>query len=166
MSSKEEDLKLLQAVRDWRPPATLHPIAIFASKVYLEHDDSMPPEAIQKVRDVLNKAGDDLIALAEALEGLTRFMVLLQTREKTEDSQAVADLMREYIPRYEPFWIRVGEALENVGTDAQSLFRQFVAADAASKSAPTYGEKAPEGTVPLKNMIQPGRPPPWAKKPK
>ena len=42
----DEDVKLLEAVRDWRPPEKLHPLAMFAWQQYEEHGNGLPDEAL------------------------------------------------------------------------------------------------------------------------
>jgi hypothetical protein len=167
--SQEEDLKLLDAVRNWRPPKKLHPMAMVAWKMYEEGGNTLSDESISKLREVLDAYGDDLKGLAEACEGLTRFvMYTSQNLGDEENADKVIKLLREYSHRYEPFWQRVGEALSNVGAKAVDNFRSFVGQNQpGEKSAPTLGEKAPEGSVPLKDIMPAARPPPWApKKPK
>lgn len=162
----DEDAKLLQAVRDWRPPTKLHPIAMQVWQIYEKHGLKMPPEGLQEIRDLLAAYGDDLKALAEALEGLSRFMLLAGEHHKDKKTAAqIADLMREYTHLFEPFWQRVGEALANVGAETSASFLEFLGSDAVTaKLAPLYGQEAPKGSVPLRNLAPPARPPPWAAK--
>lgn len=160
--SREDDLKLLEAVRNWRPPESLHPSAMVAAHLYEDHGMSLPDEAIRKLDDMMEGYGDDLIGRAEALEGLTRFMMLMKMQGDEVSEEKMARFLREHSKVFEPFWERVGEALENVGEDTRSVFFKFV--DASRQHAPKFGAEAPQGTVPLKDMMQPGRPPPWAKK--
>ena len=165
----EEDVKLLEAVRNWRPPEKLHPIAMTTWHLYEGNGDKLPPPALQQVRDVLDAYGDDLTGLAEAMEGLVRFMLYVGDElEDKETGKQVADLMREYIHLYEPFWERVGEALNNVGEELRGSFQNFMDQELGDdRTAPVYGEAAPKGTVPLKDIAPPpGRPPPWAPKKK
>jgi hypothetical protein len=162
----EEDLKLLQAVRDWRPPQQLHPIAMVAWQLYEDGGFKLSDEALAKLRAILDDYGDDLKSLAEAIEGCTRFLILLSEHQKDQDAATkVAELLRSYMPRFEPFWAKVGEALANVGADQKGSFLSFVDQDRSSeKVAPVEGTPPPEGTVPLRNIAPPPRPPPWMKK--
>jgi hypothetical protein len=162
----EEDQKLLKAIRDWRPPKTLHPIAMNAVEIYEANGKAMTPEAVQGIRDLLDGYNGDMVGLAKALEGLARFMILLTDHEKDkEGGEAVAALMREYTRLFEPFWKRVGEAATNVTAEARGSFLQFIDRDRTSeKAAPSYGQKAPKDTIPLSSIAPPARPPPWSKK--
>ena len=164
----EEDRKLLEAVRNWRPPEKLHPIAMAAYGVYAEAGKDLPPKAVQELRMVLNEYGEDLIALAEAMEGMIRFMIYLgENLGDKKNSEKVAKLLREYADRFEPFWQRVAEALENEGEDVQSAFDELVGySDPSRRNAPRYGEEAPKGTVRLADIVPPQRPPRWIKKKK
>lgn len=164
--STEEDAKILEAVRNWRPPKKLHPMAMVAWKLYEEGGNTLSEASVQNLRDALNGYGDDLKGLAEACEGLTRFvMYVSQNLGDKENGDKVIQLMREYTHLYEPFWRRVGDALANVGAQAIGTFKQFVGeGKTEEKNAPALGEKAPDGSVPLKNLMPAGRPPPWAPK--
>lgn len=169
--SLEDDRKLLQAVREYLPPKELHPIAMTAWNLYEGNGNTFPPEAVGGVRAVLDGYRGDLKSLGEAIFGVARFMIYV-----TEDlgdaatGEKVADLLREYGSLYEPFWEKVGEAAANVGGEASSVFQTF-AGEEAKKAAPVFGQAAPQGTVPLRNLVPPGRPPPpparpppWKKK--
>ncbi|MCC7383158.1 MAG: hypothetical protein IT384_15070 [Deltaproteobacteria bacterium] len=162
----KEDLELLQAVRDWQPPTTLHPIARQAAQVYERNGNALPPSAVEEIRGFLNAFGkddQDLKGLAEAIEGLTRFMIVVTENLNDKESGAkVGALMREKLPLFEPFWERVGEALTNVSSEAKGSFLSFIDQErAAEKSAPVFGEAAPQGSVPLRNLAPPERPPAW-----
>ncbi len=162
----DEDKKLLEAVRNWRPPKELHPICMAAYGVYAEHDNALPPEAIRDLRRVLDGYGDDLEALAAAMEGMIRFMLYLgEILGDKENGEKVAKLLGEYADRFEPFWQRVAEALENQGGNVQEAFQQMIGdKDPARKTAPLYGQKPPAGTVRLADIAPPPRPPPWVPK--
>lgn len=162
----DEDEKLLKAVREWRPPTKLHPIAMHAFHIYEEAGMSLPPDAMAKLKATLDAYLPDLVALAEALEGLTRFMMLVTEHHKDQPSgDKVMELLRSYGPLYEPFWERVGEAMRNVSAEQRGQFQSFMDSQTgAEKKAPTFGQDAPKNTVPLRNFVNPARPPPWAKK--
>ena len=57
--SLEDDKKLLEAVRTWTPPEELHPMAVSAWMAYEAAGLTMSPEAIQFIREELDKYGDD-----------------------------------------------------------------------------------------------------------
>lgn len=159
-----EDQELLKAVREWRPPEKLHPIAMTAWEVYDSHGFDLPPDAMGQLRAALDAYGDDLTGLAEACEGMVRFMILLNEHQKDEaNGKKVLDLLREYADRFEPFWKKVAEALENEGGSKLDAFKSF-SGGAEKKTAAQHGAKAPPGSVPLSSMLNPGRPPPWANK--
>src|SRR5215470_8947328 len=122
----EDDLKLLQAVRDWKPPTTLHPIAMYAFGFYERAGFKLTNEGLEELKKVLDAYGDDLKGLAEALEGLTRFLILATTQyDDHEAGTKLTELMRSYTHLYEPFWEKVGEALQNVGTETKGSFLNF-----------------------------------------
>jgi hypothetical protein len=164
--SLEEDRALLKAVKEWRPPQNqLHPIAVHAWNLYEDAGMDLPSDRVAQIRGVLDSYGDDLVALAEALEGLTRFaMLLTDHRDDHENGSRIVELMREYTHLFEPFWERVGEALTNVGSDAKTVFGDFSNHDDARNTAPRYGDAAPDNTIPLREIAPHARPPPWAKK--
>ena len=163
--SKEDD-ELLRAVREWRPPQTLHPMAMTAWEVFDRHGSDLPPAAIGELRAALDAYGDDLTGLAEACEGMVRFMLLLTEHIKDEaNGKKVLDLLREYADRFEPFWRRVAEALENEGGAKLDAFKSFSGGDTKDKKdVAKVGAPPPVGSIPLSSLLTPGRPPPWAKK--
>jgi hypothetical protein len=162
----EQDRKLLEAVRNWRPPTELHPIAMQTWAIYDQHGNTFPPPAVEALRKLLDGYRDDLKALAAAFEGLTRFVIVVSQFQKDEQTaQVIIELMRSYTPLFEPFWQRVGEALQNVGADTKEVLSAFEARDTAGeKVAPQFGQEAPKDTVPLREIAPPARPPAWAKK--
>jgi hypothetical protein len=163
LMTREEDEALLKAVREWRPPTKLHPIAMHAWGIYEKNNFDLPPAAVAELRAALDSYGDDLIKLAEAIEGVTRFMILLNEHRKDEaNGKRVLELLREYAERFQPFWERVAEALQNVGGDSLDAFQKFIGQD--EKGAPLHGQPAPAGTIPLATLVPPARPPPWARK--
>jgi hypothetical protein len=145
----DEDRELLAAVRDWRPSAELHPIAMTAFRLYQQHGGGLPPSAIQRLRVALDGHADDLGALARAMEGLIRFMLYVgEERGDRDSSQQVAELLREYSGRFEPLLRRVAAALGSEGASRQ----------AGSPDDAGHGEatRAPPGT-----HGRGGRPPAW-----
>ena len=117
----QEDAELLRLVREWHPPAALHPIAMQAWQIYEDGGLTLSGESMEKIKDALEGYNRDLKALGEALEGLVRFSILLSDHQHDPISaEKVVGLMRLYTPLFEPFWIRVTEALANVGTAAPS----------------------------------------------
>jgi hypothetical protein len=165
----EEDVALLRAVREWRPPDTLHPIAMEAWHLYAAHGRRLPPVAIDELRALLERyggSGADLFGLGAAIEGLARFIILLDgTFHDHLGSREVAQLAREFAPRFEPFWRRVAEALENVRKDAHESFLEFSdRPNLEDRRAPVYGEAAPTGSVPLRALAPIVRPRPWGRR--
>lgn len=160
-----EDVKILEALRDYRPPKKLHPIARFAWGLYEEAGDDIPPEAIEALRDEL-KQYEDLKDLTDALCGLSAFMIYISEQlGDTENGEKIAELVKEVGPRYEPFTDRVAQAIENLGRRVKGLYDRFTDRDKTEDSrAPVYGEDAPKGTVPLKNIKPRATVPPWARK--
>ena len=82
----DEDQELLRTVREWRPPETLHPIAMKAWDVYQRNGHDLPPEAMVELKSLLDAYGDDLKGLAAAIEGMTRFMLLLDHHRKEPEN--------------------------------------------------------------------------------
>ena len=160
--SYKDDEELLEAVKSWRPPEKLHPLAMQAWDLYEAAGNRLPEDGIQTIRDVLDSHGDDLVGLAEALEGLTRFLIhASEELEDEETSEKVMSLMREYTHRFEPFWQRVGEAIQNVSARRRGSLLDFMDVDqSADRVAPTFGVKAPDHSVPLSSLVPPSRPRP------
>lgn len=160
----QEDVELLEAVRNWRPPTKLHPMAMSAYHLYERLGMSLPAEGVVELRAMLDAHRDDLKTLAEHIEGLARFMILIAEHfGDVAGSKRVADLMREYTPLFEPFWRRVGEALDNVGSETKGSFQRFTG-DVEEKVAVVHDAAKPTGTIPLSTLLNPARPPPWARK--
>jgi hypothetical protein len=161
----DEDVKILQALRDYRPPSKLHPIAKFAYALYEEADMDLPPEAMTGLREEL-KQYEDLKDLTDALCGLSAFMIYISEHlDDQKNGEKVAELIKEVGPRYSSFTDRVSVALENLGKKVKGAFDRFTARDLTEdKRAPVHDENPPEGTVPLKKMKPVAQPPPWARK--
>jgi hypothetical protein len=161
----KEDQELLRAVREWRPPETLHPIAGEAWKIYERAGLKLTPEAMAELKAALDVYADDLLKLAEACEGMTRFMVMLnEHRKEPQNGEKVLGLLRGYAERFEPFWRRVAEALEREGGTKLEAFQRFSGGARDKKEVAMVGQAPPPGAVPLSSMLNPARPPPWAKK--
>lgn len=158
--SIEEDVELIRAVREWKQPDELHPIAIYAWDVYEVAGLQMTDDGVEVLRVRLNGYGDDLAGLAMAMEGLIRFILCMrQLREDEPAAQKVVDLLKEYAHLYEPFWERVAEAMSNVGEDTKTLFSKMQGEEPPPKDAPVFDAKPPDGSIPLKKLVTPGRPP-------
>jgi hypothetical protein len=161
--SREEDEQLLQAVKDWRPSTTLHPVAVLSWTLYEKNEKSFPPAAVEELKTILDSYGEDLAGLAAAIEGAVRFMVLMDQRGDQETSKAVLTLLRTYASRFEPFWERVAQALQNVGVDTLEAFEKF-SGEGEPTTAPAFDQPPPVGSIPLAMLLEPTRPPPWARK--
>lgn len=161
----EEDSKLLEAVRNWRPSGQLHDIAKVAYELYARSGNKLTQEDADKLNGILEAYEDDLYGLAEAMEGLIRFYIYIDRPDRDpEGAKIVGKVLKEHGPKFEPFWQRVAEAMANVSEDQRMSFGEFLAQRTEDqKTAPQYGAKPPEGTIPLKNLVTP-RPPPWAAK--
>lgn len=164
----DADAQLLNAVRSWRPPEEVHPIAGLASACYHGANGEVTAEVVELIKDSLDEYKADLIDLAMAMEGLVRFTILLEQKYDDKDgAQRLVALMRTYMPLYEPFWRRVSTALRRINTKQQSAFLAFLDMDMAPKAkAPKYGDKAPAGSIPVRNLLTPTRPPPHQRRKK
>ena len=158
----DADAQLLNAVRTWRPPDDLHPVALLASTLYHAAGDELTAEVHDLLKDTLDEYGSDLIDLAMAMEGLVRFTILLEQKyEDKAGAKQLVELMRSYMPLYEPFWRRVGDAMRRANTHQQSAFLAFLDADLAPKDkAAKFGETPPQGSIPARTLVATGRPPP------
>ncbi len=163
-----EDRKLLEAVRNWKPPKELHPIAPASFTIYEKAGNSLPPPAMEQLKSLLEAYAEDLGELAMAMEGMIRFMRYVgENLGDKESSEKVAKLLRAYADRFEPFWQRVAEAMKNEGEDVRAAFADMLGGqDEASKTAPMYGEQKPAGTMKLSDIAPPPRPPAWTPKKK
>ncbi len=159
-----EDVELLEAVKQWRPTTDLHPIAMEAWDIYEGQAMQVTPAALEHLRTRMNGMRDDLVELAQAMESLVRFTILITEKHNDKPGgEKVTELLREFAPLFEPFWQRVGEALSNVGADAREAFERF-SGQASEKTAAAVGQSRPEGAIPMRSFVTPARPPPWAKK--
>jgi hypothetical protein len=161
----EEDIQILTALRDYRPPQKLHKIAMFAWALYEDAERSLPPEAIDALRSDL-AAYQDLKDLTDALCGLSAFVIYVTEHlGDPETGEQVGELIKEMSPRYASLTDRVVFALENLSKKAKFAFDKFTAKDQAEeKRAPVHDENPPEGTFPAKNLKPVAKPPPWARK--
>ena len=99
-------------IREWRPSATLHPIAMQAWHIYEDGGFTLSDESIAQIKDILDGYADDVGALAGALEGLVRFSILLSDhQDDAAGAERIVVLMREYTPRFEPFFERMAAAI-------------------------------------------------------
>ncbi len=162
----KEDRELLEAVRNYPVPKELHPIAMYAFKLYEDAGFKFPSEALAEIKGLLDGYDGEIEELGKAIYGLTHFVMLLNEQYKDEvTAKRISELMQSYTHLFEPFWQQVGEAMQNVGEDTKSLFNDMTGTDTtAEKKAPTYGAAAPKNTVSLKDIMPPPRPPPWAPK--
>lgn len=143
-------------------------MAVVASTLYHAADDKVTSEVIALLKETLDAYEEDLIDLAQAMEGLVRFTILLEQKydDKT-GAKRLVNLMRSYMHLYEPFWRRVSDALRRVSTQQHSAFLTFLDADMAPKDkAPKFGEKPPEGTIPARDLVSTARPPPHVRRKK
>ena len=159
-----EDVELLEAVRNWRPTTELHPIAMEAWDIYEGQGLKVTESGLGHLRARMDGMRGDLVELAQAMESLVRFTILIT--EKHDDKaggEQVTELLREFAPLFEPFWQRVGEALTNVGADAREAFERF-SGQVTEKTAAAVGQSRPVGALPVSSFVTPARPPPWSKK--
>jgi hypothetical protein len=160
--------ELLDAIRNYRPPKKLHPIAGKAYDLYDRAGFELTDEAIAELRADLEGLRGDLKALTDAMCGLSAFVIY--ANEKLNDpvaAEQIAQLMREQRAQYEPLSQKVTEILQDFSKKVRGLFDRFTDRDlSADTRAPTYDEPAPPETVPLKQLKPAARPPPLRKKDK
>jgi hypothetical protein len=164
----DDGLKLLQALRDYRPPKKLHPIADKAFSLYQKGDYKVTDETIAILRADLDAIAHDIKLHTDALCGVTAFMIYINEKyEDHESGEKVADLIKSVGHRYESLTERAVAALGDLGKSVKGLFDRFTAKkDTDEKRAPAFGEERPEGTIPLSTLKPPAQPPPWARKKK
>jgi hypothetical protein len=119
---RQEDAELLRLVREWRPSDTVHPIAMQAWHIYEDGGLTLSDESMEKLQAALDGYAGDLVSLGQAIEGLTRFSILLSDHQNDPTgAEKVVVLMRHYVHRFEPFFERVAEAIANVGIATPAL---------------------------------------------
>lgn len=132
----QEDAELLRLVREWRPSATLHPIAMQAWDIYEDGGVTLSDESLEKIKGAVDGYAGELKSLGEALEGLARFSILLSDHQADPiGAEKVVSLMRQYTPLFEPLWERVVEALASAGPSAQAAETRSSATNPAAKRA-------------------------------
>lgn len=162
----KEDAELLEAVKNWRPTTELHPIAMEAWDLYEAAEMKLKSDALGYLKSRLDAMKEDLAELAQAMESLVRFTILVTEKHADpETGELVTELLRGYAPLFEPFWQRVGQALDAVGADAREAFDRF-SGQSTEKSAAVVGQPRPVGAVPVSAIVTPARPPPWANRPR
>jgi hypothetical protein len=153
--------ELLEAIKNYRPPKKLHPIAGRTYDLYDSAGFQLTDEALDEIRKVLEGYGDDLKALTDALCGLSAFVIY--ANEKLGDpvaAEKVALVMRECRGKYEPLSEGVTAALQDLVRKVRGLFDRFVDRDRAPDSkAPIYDDERPPNTVPLRELKPIAQPP-------
>lgn len=156
------DAELIEALKSYRPPKKLHPIAGKTLDLYLAGGNQLSEEAIADIRKDLQAYYGDLKAVTDALCGLGAF--IMHATENLNDPKAaeqIADLMREARPQYEPLGHRLASLLQDVAKHATGVLDRFMDRDQTSKTrAPKYDEAPPVGTIPLKQLKPVAQPPP------
>ena len=126
--------------------------------LYEEAGRTLNAQGMQELRAVLDEYGEDLEALAAAMEGMIRCMIYIgEHLGDQENSEKIAKLLREYAERFEPFWQRVAEALRNEGQDVQEGFAALLGdQDPAKKTATDVrGESAGRFASPRRHRRRP-----------
>ncbi len=158
--------QILDAIKNYRPPPQIHPVAIKAFDLYRANDWKMTDEIVGTLRKELDALGTDLKVLSDAMCGLVAFMVTAS--EKFGDTAAgemIGKLLQEQGPKYAPLADRILQGLQELGIKSKDAFAKFIGSDSsAEKRAPAVGDKPPEGSVPLKAVKPAAEPPRWAKK--
>lgn len=168
MAAEDEGIRLLKALRDYRPPKKLHPIAEKAYVLYSQNEQTMTDEVIASLRADLDAVAHDLKLHTDALCGLAAFTMYIT--EKINDPVAgerVTELIRSTAPRYEGITMKAQSALGDLSKAVKGVFQRFTQrTEPAENKAPIHDkeEPPPEGAIPLSTLKPPATPPPWAKK--
>lgn len=151
----------LEDIKNYRPPAKLHPIAGKTYDLYDAAGFKLTPEAIQELRLELQGYHGDLKALTDALCGLAAFiMFAMEVRNDPAAAEAIANLIKEQRSEYEVLGRSLQGVLQDLAKKAGTVFEKFTGKEKVEKSrAPKIDEKAPEGAVPLKALANPAQPP-------
>jgi hypothetical protein len=152
---------ILEQIGQYRAPSKLPPIAMKAYSLYTAGGSKLNDEAIGELRKELQAYGDDLKPLTDAIVGLGAFAIYVRDNLKDPAAaEAVAKLIHETAPKYASIGQRIAAALQDLANKATDLLDRFTDREAPPKTAPKFGEDAPQGTVPLKALKPVGGPPP------
>jgi hypothetical protein len=154
--------KALEAIKDYRPPKKLHPIASKTYDLYAAAGNRLTPEALEALRADLRATYGDLKATTDALCGLASFVIY--ANEHLDDPAAaeqISELMRDARQEFEPVSTGLQSMLQDWARKVSGVFDRFSDRDQTAKArAPVYDELPPNGTVPLKQLKPVAKPPP------
>jgi len=159
---------LLRRARAYRPPTTLHPIAVHAVSLHEKNGDRLLLTDAGPLRDELNALRDaeDFEGLADALCGLAAF--IWYSKEHLEDETAAAtatELIKETAPVVEFLQQQITDALADQSKNVVSQLDRFAGAKPEERSrAPKIDAAPPPGSVSLASLKPPARPPPHLRK--
>lgn len=166
MTTESEAKAILEAIRDYRPPSKLHPIAGLTFDLYDAAGSKITDEILDRLRQELEPHRTDLKALTDALCGLSAF--IMYANEQLEDPEAaarVSELVKECRPQYAPLGEKLVGLLQDFAQQAKEVFGRFADKEEELR-APKVGEQAPDGAVPLSRLKPVAKRPPLIKKDK
>lgn len=145
---------ILEQIGKYRAPSKLPPISMMAFNLYEQAGFQMTDVAIEALRIELKEHQDDLKDLTDQNVGLGVFALYLRdTRKDAQSAEKVAALIRETAPKYQSIGERIVSALQDLAANATALLDRFSDRDQEAKArAPKHGDKAPQGTLPLKDI--------------
>lgn len=157
---------VLEAVKAYRPPKKLHPIAMQAFDLYKAGNYKLDDAAVGELRKTLEAHYGDLKTLTDALCSLAAFIAyLMEVKQDQATAEVVAKLMKETQPQYVSLVDYLTKVLSDAGKAVVGVLDRFTDRDTSGdKRAPKYGEEPPPGTVPLKSIKPVAQPPPKRKK--
>jgi hypothetical protein len=153
--------EVLNAIKDYRPPKKLHPIAGKTYDLYAAAGKQLTPEALDIILEELRSHYGDLKATTDALAGLASFQIY--AREHLDDEKAadqIMELMKDARMQFEPLSLQVAGWLSDLTKKLTGIFDRFTDRDRSGDSrAPVHDKAPPEGTVPLKQLKPMAEPP-------
>lgn len=166
MTTESEAKAILEAIRDYKPPKKLHPIAGLTYDLYDAAGFQITDEVLDRLRRELEPHKSDLKALTDALCGLSAFIVY--ANEQLEDPEAagrISELVKECRPQYAPLGEKLVGLLQDFAQQAKEIFGRFSDKEEELR-APKVGEQAPDGAVPLSRLKPVAKRPPLIRKAK
>lgn len=165
MTSEREAKAILEAIRDYKPPKKLHPIAGRAIDLYFANGSKIPDEVVNALRQQIQPIKHDLKELTDVLWGLSQVIMYFNENEQNPDAAArISELVKECRPQYAPLGEKLVGLVQDFAKQAKEIFGRFADQEEELR-APKVGDQAPDGAVPLSRLKPMAkRPPPVNKK--